>query len=94
VCLAVVVAFLVVEPVALPVVLPVCFPVAVLSADVPVASAEFESVLLAVGDAVCVALGVVEEESSARTTSASSSGNHRGHGQAAVKVVRKRKIIE
>jgi len=45
-------------------------------------------------DAVGETCGAAEELSSCRTTNASISGNHFGHGHAAVKVVRRRRNIE
>jgi len=79
-----------------PVVLPVCLTVPVEPVIFPVSDAVVASAVL-LGEAVWVALDasiVVLLLLSARTTSESSSGSHRGQtGQAAVKVERRR-IIE
>jgi len=103
VCFAVVVALVLVPLLLLPVVLPVflaepvvaSLPVVVsLPVGELVESAESDWELLGEGDVVCEALGGSLDVLSALTTSVSNSGSHRGQGQAAVKVERKRRIKE
>jgi len=87
-CFAVVVAAVDFPVPLLPVVLPVSLAEPVEPVILPVDVAIASPVLL--GDAVWEALGVSLVVLSARTTSVSSSGSHRGQGQAAVKVDRRR----